>query len=526
MSTASKQRLTAVVAVFIVCNLAFLSFDTVPPGHDEAVHMTVAFQFRDVLVAALHNSHLSIGWIRGLLRRLVSIDTWVYPPLFPLLAGWFLPGACSSVQCMSLMNIPFVLLLAATTLGIARRIHQQSAGLAMTLLLCYPVVFAQSRHFMLDFAALAWTSASVYLLLRSDGFADPRFSLLFGASVGVGALMKQTVVTALIPVTCYVSGAVLWRSRMGQPTLRELGRRGLVGMAALALGTTIAASWYLPRYGSIMPATLSVAGMDNSAVARWERLSWPVRSLALDQIGFVFTAIFLCFLPTAWRVVEREKRGLLFAWILGIYAIAVAIPHKTERQYLSLLVPVSVVSAIGLCGEGRLRRFSALAVFAYAGVQLVALSIPGPLLANTLTGLGWTAPAGHVPQREDWKIEQLLLGLPQAPATIAVIADHEYINGQVLQYYALKLHLPLRAVKCRDEADTFLRDPLAYDYFVTKSDWISTEGLRGNPYVAPNVDLMIARAFEAQKERLLLLGRYAMPDKSEMLLYKREDSLR
>jgi hypothetical protein len=66
-----------------------------------------------------------------------------------------------------------------------------------------------------------------------------------------------------------------------------------------------------------------------------------------------------------------------------------------------------------------------------------------------------------------------------------------------------------------------LRDPLQYDYFITKTDWAPVEDTRDSPFTPRDADVLVERAFVASRDKLRLLRRYPLPDGSEMLLLER-----
>lgn len=523
----TELALALVLVAFAACQRLFFVFDSLPPSWDQAGHMTTAAHYHDLLVGALEAPTYTWAWLGELVRQLIRIGGWVYPPLFPFFAGCLLPLGSLSLAFLSLANLPFVVLLAVSALGIARQFHRENALVSVVLLLSYPIVFAQSRTFMLDLAAVACASSSAYLLLRSERFARLGFSVLFGASLGIGALVKQTAVVTVAPLLLYVLASVGWKAMRFELSPGDLGRRALRCLLGLAAGGLIAGAWYLPKLAAVLPATLAVSRMSNIGISPWDAASflWPIRSLVIEQMGVPFACVFVLGAGRLVQVVGREKAGMLIAWLIGLYLIAVGVSHKTDRQLMGALIPIAVVSAIGLSGSGRWSRAAVGATCVYAAFQLLAFSLPAPLLAARVGGLEWTGRHARTPRLENWRIEEALSSLPAEPATIAVISDHWFINGQVLDFYARSLHLRLRAVKCRDSAAEYLRDPLAYDYFVTKTDWVPRPGVHGNPFVAADADVQIDRAFEASKGRLTLRGRFPLPDGSEMLLYQHPPEL-
>jgi 4-amino-4-deoxy-L-arabinose transferase-like glycosyltransferase len=452
------------------------------------------------------------------------METGVYPPLFLFLASWLLFVGHLSVQWMVLANVPFMVLLALSVFGLGREIDRSrgdSALLAVALLFFYPIVFGLSRSFMVDFAALACIALSAYLLLRTEEFRRPGFAALFGLSLGVGALIKQSVPMALIPPTVYVIARVIIRTARGDLTPWELCRRA--GFFLEAAGAALlGAGWWYALHADAIPAMLAVTRTNTLGLATFEPRSilWLARSLTFCQMGWVFCGLFAVGLVLFWRRIDKWNAGFLLTWILGVYLVAIIVPHKSDRQYIAILIPASLVSAITLMSLRRWRGALIGLVCGYGALQMVAFSLPdSPLAAGLSQGNRylWTA----APRRENWRIVEALASLPRRPATIAVISDHRTINGQVVAYYSASRGLDFTVIKCRDHLDEFLRNPLQYDYFITKTDWAPVEDTSDSPFTPRDADVLVERAFVASRDKLGLLRRYPLPDGSEMLLLER-----
>ena len=174
---------------------------------------------------------------------------------------------------MALANVPFMVLLALSVFGLGRRIDRSdgdSALLAVALLFFYPIVFGLSRSFMVDFAALPWIALSGYLFLRTEEFRRPGFTALFGISLGMGALIKQNVLTALAPASIYVISRIMIRGAKGDVAPRELCRRAGFLLVATGAGFLVAGLWYA-QHADAIPVML--------AVSRANTTGWPCSSL-------------------------------------------------------------------------------------------------------------------------------------------------------------------------------------------------------------------------------------------------------
>ena len=198
--------LALLVSTVGVLNYFWLSQNTVPPHWDAANHMTSALTFHGVLSQCFSQSHFALPGLRHCLGELVAVNQGVYPPLFSFAGGLFIFLAGSSITALAMTNVPFIALLVVATYLMGRTIHSRLAGvLAALLIVAYPLVFQMSHEFMLEFAMLAIAAAASCFLLLSDRFSKTGMTVLFGLTMGLGALTKITLLTYLIgPATCGV----------------------------------------------------------------------------------------------------------------------------------------------------------------------------------------------------------------------------------------------------------------------------------------------------------------------------------
>jgi 4-amino-4-deoxy-L-arabinose transferase-like glycosyltransferase len=178
----------------------------------------------------------------------VMVSDSVRPPLFPASATimYRLFGWSSDVATM--VNVIYMAILLAATYGMGKRWGGRWLGLvSVALLACFPMFYAMSRHFYLEFALTAMVALTVYLLLATDGFRRQGVSVLFGLSLGLGLLTKRTFAVFLLgPVIIVVlaSGLLpaLWERLRQRPRLHW--KQAL--LAALG-GLILASIWYFPN---------------------------------------------------------------------------------------------------------------------------------------------------------------------------------------------------------------------------------------------------------------------------------------
>lgn len=93
--------------------------------------------------------------------------------------------------------------------GIGKRLQGEKVGLLGAFIISmYPTVFNQSKTYMFDLPLSAFVSLNIYLVIRSDGFRNKIFTVLYILSVVLGLLIKFNFLA-------FVIGAMLLVLRKG-----------------------------------------------------------------------------------------------------------------------------------------------------------------------------------------------------------------------------------------------------------------------------------------------------------------------
>jgi 4-amino-4-deoxy-L-arabinose transferase-like glycosyltransferase len=458
-------------------NSFWLSLNTIPPHWDTANHMVSALKYRSVLSQCLAQPFFSFQSLKHCLGEIVYVDQFVYPPLFPLAGGAisFLVG--TSITALAMTNVLFAGVLVAAMYFMGCAIHSRLTGvLAAVLSVAYPFVYQTSREFMLEFALVALTAAAGCFLLLSDRFRHTTMTLLFGLTIGLGALTKFTFLTYLIGPATYVLARLVIDTAQGRVDAHEAARRLLTLASALAIGFIVAAMWYWPHRVDFLNALRGVAALDTigSSVFSPASLTYYLNALISAQMG---PPLFVVFLFGLWRVgflVNAEWRNVLLVWMASIYAIQTAVSHKGIHDDIGILVPAALISAFGIASLARYRSLALGAVGCIITLQIAILTLPEPALGARVGTFGWAGVVTPYPRTEHWRVEDVLHGLTPS-ARVAVVSDHMFINGTTLQYYAMKDHLPLQVQPCwRLNVESTHADFSAFDVIVAKSDddWI------------------------------------------------------
>jgi 4-amino-4-deoxy-L-arabinose transferase-like glycosyltransferase len=286
-----------------VNNWIWLSENVTSTGWDKPRHLARSLSYAQMLSPPSAQSLFQ-----------VMISDPVRPPFFPASASimYWLFGKSADVATM--INVIYMAIALVATYGIGQRWGRSAypgtsgirLGLVSVLLLAiFPMFFAMSRYFYLEFAVTAMVALTVYLLLETDGFQRRGMSLLFGLVLGMGLLTKRTfVVFAAGPILVVIltSGLLpaLWQRLKRRPCLHW--KQAVV---ALVVGGALAALWYLPNQETVRTLVLG----DGLFLGWWTLAALAIYFISLPSapLSNALSAVFLAVgLASTWYLARIE----------------------------------------------------------------------------------------------------------------------------------------------------------------------------------------------------------------------------
>ncbi|MCX5795283.1 MAG: glycosyltransferase family 39 protein [Elusimicrobia bacterium] len=378
----------AVLAFMVIGNLIRLHDDASIRGPDVIVHLNNSVEFyrrwQDAAhdpAASWHGKCLSLA--ASFSRPLSSSSRDLrFPNLVFAVTALFYSLFGQAMGVAKASNWVYLLLLLWSVYALGRSLSGRLTGLlAASLVGMYPLIFESFRQYGLDFPLAAMVAFSMALLMKSDGFADRRYSLLLGLAIGVGMLVKlQMVIYLALPLGVLLATSLTQAYRQGGAPLAPRLINFSIASAAAAIVSSI---WWAGNLDAIcrflrmhrtVPGIHPVLAHDYGAVA-WRIL----QSMAFDPMGLPLFAAsvvaFGCFLAApvkqrsvwgAWAVSQLVMMPLLIpvsfhGWIPGAH----------WRFGMPVLPALAVLTSWWVC---RLRNSTARAVvfvllLAFACVQ-------------------------------------------------------------------------------------------------------------------------------------------------------------
>jgi hypothetical protein len=336
------------------------------PDWDPARHIGAAFSFYDAIRAG---------------DLLEPFTAWTaYPPVVHIVgaAGLFFMGEAVWAPVVAL-NVVFVPLLAVGCYQTGRLVYGDAwaGALAVLYALGVPMVVGQFHVFMTDAPETAMVAVSVWLLLASRNFEDPKFAAGAGAAVGIGMLTKE-------PFPMFVAGVVLvmlarggWRNG-----------RGLLAFAAIV--AIVAGPWYLEHFGDLselartpldryVPTPQQSPPRVSGANATWYAWAGANYQVLAPLLAFTIVGVLLALRRLLRRAPGHSLTvellcGAFIAWL----GVSLTVPHDA-RYSLPALVYLAVLGTGWIVSRPRVGRLLAVTLL----VAIVAANVTG-----ASTGLG------------------------------------------------------------------------------------------------------------------------------------------
>jgi hypothetical protein len=450
----SRRPALAVAALWLAVTVAasiWVLIDRRPPEWDHANHLERAVDcYRNLRIVTDSGT-----------REILEASSF-YPPVVTCAAGLLylvLPVAPLTAQ---VVMMAFLAIAMASIYGLGRRLFDTEAGLWASLIFAIaPFVVFSLTNFQLDLPLAAMVALALYALVRSEGFADARWSLVLGLVFGFGMLTKP-------PFPIYVAPPLLWslwRAARAPDRRRRLGWAG----AALVIGGLLALPWYGPRLFGLPMQILNrsfkqAAEQQNPEPLTSAALSYYPRTLP-TQLGVLAALLLLCGL---WAIRKnRAARPILWLATLGPFILFSLIQNKNLRYTLPILPAAALVAAVGLRSlPAAARRWTGAAVVVLGTLQvsMALFQVPTP---PTLPGMVMPLALGRAPSRADWQHERILADLGRAsggqPVTVAVIPNDNFFSVSNFRYEVVRRGLPYRMTRAWSDA------PLGVDFVILKS---------------------------------------------------------
>lgn len=326
-------------------------------------------------------------------RLRFHLDSDIHSPLVYFISSIFYFFITPTQNNATLINTcVFLVVLLVSLYKLGRFIKDEYLGiLACAIILFYPVVFTQTRIYMLDFPLLSVISLNIYFILRSENFKDKKYTFLFWVSAVICVFVRINSLVFITPPFIYCLFNAIKKKNIS-----------LKGISVILI--ILAASGFI-YYRALLPHVLdplaSLLRLKSSAMS----ITWSppylqtipfflhkIRAMLWYGWGFInWQAGFFYFVFLLWglfKLVKSENihKRFILTWLGGgyfilcwfIYAIDKDMEVSAIRYSMPLLVPISLITAYGVVEIRRkhIRKFLASVILIYAVTNSLFLSYP------------------------------------------------------------------------------------------------------------------------------------------------------
>lgn len=452
--------LLVVLFIHLITNTVWHALHNAPITWDPAAHMRISFEIAEKIYS-------------GRLLEVLYVSNY-YPIFIHTITSFFIIifkvfqiDSFSIIKFIQFLDT-FILLGTLCIIYIwAKRLFDERIALFSTILFSFfPIVYNQSRFFMLDIASVGLFFAALFFLEKSDFFQDKRNTLLFFL---FSALLLMTKWTGIIYL--FIPG-IFYLNEFRKKNITSL--MGVNLLKGLVLAMLIVLPWYLVNYKSLeFLGGINVVGekgADPTNLLSTENIFQYMYIFTYTQVSPIPAFIFFIALICSFFVKFKSKIFLL-SMIFGNYLIFTFISNKDARYLLFLLPFVAVFLAQVIFKAKRVILFRSigylLILFLFGYFIILSLRpsfTEGFRTPVTLPLFGLAHPIDvrdYLVQKydpNDWQVPAIMNDLKTLdnssisgkPTRVIVASELMYINASNIQAYKTAVGLNTISVSTPD----------------------------------------------------------------------------
>ncbi|MEX0271964.1 phospholipid carrier-dependent glycosyltransferase [Leptolyngbyaceae cyanobacterium UHCC 1019] len=357
---------------------------------------------------------------------------------------------------------------------------------------------------------------------------------LFGITLGLALMTKQTSLLFMLVPMLWVLGEILWR--------REWQRLG-----QFVLGLVVSLPVWFPWYRTnwLLILTSSKRATIDSAIAEGQAPVWSLEAWTLylrelpGMVSLPLLLVPLLGIILFWRrsrmgkggsslntvIALRDHRqqcyaetqrslGWLLVFILGAYLMSTLNPNKDERYIAPYLPAMSIVLAYGMTLFPKSWRVLPWATTSLAIVLMLSSLFPIFAGQSTRSPTARFFPYQGKPYPHAQVITAIVQAEPHLISTIGVLPSTLEVNQHNVNYFGLLQNAQVFGRQVGDRKQTLEKDRRSMTWFLSKTD--DQGSIRKK-----ETQTALVRAVEQGKD-FQLHQTWALPDQSSLKLYRRK----
>ncbi|HPI02252.1 MAG TPA: glycosyltransferase family 39 protein [Candidatus Goldiibacteriota bacterium] len=423
------------IVFIIVSDLIWFHKDKTPQAWDESIHLVAAIDYSKAIKS---------GDPIKIISSFIKKESF-YPPLVPFTAALFSGGDNSQDGLTRPMILFKVILIFSVFIFAAKSLGPFEGLIAAILAGTYPFIYSESRIFMFDMPLASVTALMTAVLYLTKGFKNRGFSILLGAVLGMGMLVKWTFfIFAAAPLIYYY----IENRKDGQNTGKNL-------LMCVLSFCVIGMPWYLYnmfglvkniffysfKQGAIegQASVFSIQGLTQYFRFLPDSMSWPL--LLLFAAGAVLV------------ITDAKNRKFLLFFLIPTVVFSL-LSNKKSRYIMAAMPFAAVLSAYAVS------RIRGIKLKNAAGIAVILFAVVNFIFASYSFGFKW--PLSSRPGLAGWKIEKFFDAIEKGPVTLAVVPDHRFMNNASYIFYTRYKRPDVRI-------NGIFNFPMFSDYFIVKT---------------------------------------------------------
>lgn len=425
-----KLLIIAVALLHVITNAFWLSINNAPPSWDAANHTLISFKIANQI-----REFNAIG----------VLESSEYYPMFVHTLGALLTFAVGQdIKILQLIGTIFFAV-AIIVLYLHTKLLYGNSKLAFfsaTLFSFFPIVFSESRRFMLDLPLTAMFLVCLYLIEKSKNLTESKFSLYFFVALGLLLITKWTgLVFIAIPLIISLIKVI----KTNQSKL--FFKNNLIG---LPIALLISLPWYFTNFDSFY--SLSQINVEAYAdqpgnLFSFENLLYYFRLFINYQVSPILALIFFILAVPFYK---KANRKWLLVFISLAYLFFTFLSNKDPRYLMPLLPLVAIVIAFGVNEVDKRFKFTNIALLATLAVYFLILTLrplalEGFRVSIRLPLLDWInivdINESFVKKyyTDDWRLDAVFEDLAKhsqdRPSEAIIAVENEFFNPSTLLLY-------------------------------------------------------------------------------------------
>ena len=532
----STMILSSIIMFFAFANIIWFSQDSAPPMWDQSHYLITSEKLYHALmdegVSTFHKAYLDAMGSKAPLMTVLPI------PFYHFFGDNYLSAL--------LVNIAFVIICSIYLYRLTAFLSDKnSAILSVVILNTFPLTFAMSREFLVEYGLMTLVVAWMFHAIRLDARNSRWDALSLGIALGLGMLMKFSFPVYIASPTALL---VVWRIH----EIKKLPNDWVINSIIVAFaGAFVAGPWYFNNFANISDFVLS-AGYGEMAhnygtgdVFTFKAITVYWASLISSGISFYYFILFsgVLILAILLHILNQRPGSIcaiskynyfLLAWIIVPFTIFTFAVNKDYRYTLPFYPAIAIISAIyilKLASSRRLNRLLLLLmifpVFNYLYISFSGDSNEYKLGPFVLLGanLGYA----HAPRSEVWPNVQLIEVIEKdaeehglEKILVTLLFDHPYMNHLTAGYYS---------VNGRGNTNTAFETIDYYkknkkkkivDRITTKSDYLVMKSDMIGPDFSNVKNKKINEIFDSGGMSFAKISAIPLPDNTALTIYKNQ----